>query len=214
MATPSETGDLRTPRYACAASTDAMSCATIERTVSTESRTRRRPKRRTRSRSGRSPRSRARAVEEGPAGVSMIDSGVGLDRVRDRVRVRRRHLRCRALTIRCDGSSSRTGCRRRARGRRRRPRSNRRSGAARGGEGRPPREDGQVGGRFRTHDVCFESAPFQKPPRSRTPLDDVLVGHDVPLLVEDEAGSLGRLWAPPKREPSRAVISTTAWSLS
>ena len=73
------------------------------------------------------------AIEERAAGVSVVDRGVGLDRLGDAPPVRRSMSRCVALTIPAViVRSSRTGFRSRTRRRRRRPSPSRR-GQADGG---------------------------------------------------------------------------------
>ena len=93
IATPSSTGSICTPRYACRTSPVEMSCRAIEPTVF-EGIANPTPSEPPDSLSiwAFTPITRPSAVEQRASGVAVVDRRIRLDRVRDREVVRRRHL--------------------------------------------------------------------------------------------------------------------------
>ena len=197
---------MRTPRYACRTSPVAMSCRD-DRAHGV-----RRDREADAVRASRlaldlrvDADDAAAVVEQRAAGVAVVDRGVGLDRVRDREVVRRRHL---AMERADDAARDRAleperASQREHRRRRRRPRSSRRAGAARGA---PRDASTRITARsvdaIGADELGVELDAVREAHRDRRRAgDDVLVRDDVALLVEDEARSLR---ADPRRHRPRS----------
>ena len=218
IATPLGTGDIRMPRYACCTSPvgdqlRGRSSATVFEGIANPT-----PSDPPDSLSicASTPITPSATVEERPAGVSVVDGRVRLDRVRDRVGVRRGHLAMeRADDPAGDRSSSPNGLPNASTWSPTRDRARiRRAGAARGAPaarrraGRRGRSDGSTCPRPRRR---ARRRSRSSPEIDEAPATTCWLVTMCPFVVDHEPGALRRALRPPRPEPSRAAISTTAF---